>query len=167
MLFLNSRPFSLSVPLLTGVMREYILLVALLPILSFAAGCGGEEGLGMVNGVVKMDGKPLPDAAVEFNPDRGKGLTSYGRTDKSGAYYMMATRSDKGAAVGKNKVSITTYNLIDNGGKITSVPELVPTKYNQSTELEVDVRSGSNTFDFDLKTEGGKVITKKASPQDQ
>ena len=39
MLFLNSRPFSLSVPLLTGVMREYILRVALLPILSFAAGC--------------------------------------------------------------------------------------------------------------------------------
>ncbi|MEQ1828561.1 MAG: hypothetical protein ABL921_21545, partial [Pirellula sp.] len=134
---------------------------------SFATGCGGEEGLGKVNGVVTLDGKPLPDATVEFNPEGGKGLTSYGRTDKSGAYYMMATRSDKGAAVGKNKVSITTYDLADNGGKISSIPEMVPTKYNKSTELEVDVRSGSNKFDFDLKTEGGKVNTKKASPQDQ
>jgi hypothetical protein len=132
-----------------------------------AVGCGGEEGLGRVTGVVKLDGKPLPDAAVEFNPAGGQGLTSYGKTDKSGSYYMMATRTDKGAAVGKNKVSITTYDLVDNGGKISSIPEQVPTKYNKSTELEVDVRSGSNTFDFDLKTEGGKVNSKKASPQDQ
>ena len=160
----TARSFSSSI---VNILRRHSLLVGLLLCLSFSVGCGGEEGLGQVTGVVKLDGKPLPDAAVEFNPDRGKGLTSYGRTDKSGAYYMMATRTDKGAAVGKNKVSITTYNLVDKGGQISSVPELVPTKYNQSTELEADVRSGSNTFDFDLKTEGGKVITKKSSPQDQ
>jgi hypothetical protein len=149
------------------VTPKSVALVGILSAASLVIGCGGEEGLGKVNGVIKLDGMPLPDATVEFNPEGGKGLTSYGRTDKNGAYFMMATRTDRGAAVGNNKVSITTYDLADNGGKISSIPERVPTKYNKATELQVDVRSGSNTFDFDLKTEGGKVNTKKSGPQDQ
>lgn len=148
-------------------MHKQFLQVAFLSAILSVLGCGGEGGLGQVTGVVKLDDKPLPDASVEFTPLDGKGLTSYGKTDSTGAYYMMATRSDKGAAVGKNKVRVTTHDIHDNGGTLTNIPEKVPTKYNQATELEVDVQSGSNTFDFDLKTAGGKVVTKKAGPQDQ
>lgn len=127
-------------------------------------GCGSAEGLGQVTGVVKLDGEPLVDASVEFTPLDGKGLTSYGRTDKSGYYYMMATRMDKGAAVGRNKVKISTYEVIDNSH---SVAERVPTKYNSASELEVDVKSASNTFDFDLLTAGGRVINRKNDPANQ
>lgn len=136
------------------------LLMCVLPI-----GCGGEQGLGKVEGVVKLDGKPLPDASVEFTPADGKGLTSYGRTDQNGAYYMMATRSDYGAALGKNKVRISTYEITDTDGKRTVIQEKVPIKYNQSTELEADVQSGSNSLDFDLKTEGSKVAVRRETPE--
>ena len=127
-------------------------------------GCGSPDGLGQVTGVVKLDGQPLNEAAVEFTPVDGKGLTSYGRTDKNGYYYMMATRSDKGAAVGRNKVKISTYEVIDNSH---SVAEKVPTKYNSASELEVDVKSQSNTFDFDLSTVGGRVINRKNDSANQ
>ncbi len=130
----------------------------------FLSGCGGTEGLGRVAGKVTLDGKPLADASIEFTPVDGKGLTSYGRSDANGQYYMMATRTEKGAAVGKNSVRITTYEVID---LKTTLPERVPTKYNTATELERDVKSGSNAFDFELSTEGGKVVNKKRDPGNQ
>ncbi len=144
-------------------MNKYLMLSALLSLL-FHLGCSSEEGLGRVDGIVNLDEKPLANASVEFTPIDGKGLTSYGRTDNNGAYYMMATRSDKGAAVGKNKVRITTYEVLDDHGKLTTVPERVPTRYNQSTELEADVKSGSNDFNFDLKTEGGRIANRRENP---
>ena len=144
-------------------MNKYWVALAILSQV-FCLGCSYEEGLGRVDGVVKLDGKPLANASVEFTPTDGKGLTSYGRTDSQGAYYMMATRSDKGAAVGKNKVRITTYEVLDDQGKLTTVPERVPTRYNQATELEADVKSGSNDFNFDLKTEGGKIANRRQNP---
>ena len=128
------------------------------------SGCGSPDGLGQVTGVVKLDGQPLNEASVEFTPVDGKGLTSYGRTDKNGYYYMMASRSDKGAAVGRNKVKISTYEVIDNSH---SIAEKVPTKYNSASELEVDVKSQSNTLDFDLSTVGGRVINRKNDPANQ
>ncbi len=125
------------------------------------AGCGGKDGLGRVTGKVTLDGKPLANASIEFVPVDGKGLTSYGRTDTNGEYYMMATRSAKGAAVGKNSVRITTYEVLD---LQTTLPELVPTKYNTATELEREVKSGSNSIDFELSSAGGKVVGKKRAP---
>jgi hypothetical protein len=128
------------------------------------SGCGSADGLGFVTGVVKMDGKPLANASVEFTPIDGKGLTSYGRTDKDGYYYMMASRTAEGSAVGRNRVKISTYEVIDNS---RSIPETVPTKYNTSSELEAEVKSGSNTFDFDLSTSGGRVVNRKNDPSNQ
>lgn len=127
-------------------------------------GCGTAEGLGRVTGVVKLDGQPVPDASVEFTPVDGKGLTSYGRTDKSGYYEMMATRTEKGAAIGQNRVKISTHEVIDNSH---SVPEKIPTKYNSATELSADVKSGSNTFDFELSSAGGRIVNRKNDPSNQ
>jgi|688.fasta_scaffold28579_4 hypothetical protein len=146
------------------MIRPLSLIFVLVSVLAFA-GCSGQEGLGRVSGVVTLDDKPLPNAAVEFTPVDGKGLTSYGKTDSNGAYVTMATRTDKGSAVGENKVRITTYDILDEGGKQTRIPEKVPLKYNESTELKADVKSGSNTFNFDLKTEG-KIVNKRDNPRD-
>ena len=141
------------------------LMLTLAASLSFCfSGCGSADGLGQVTGVVKLDGKPLPEASVEFTPVSGKGMTSYGRTDSNGYYYIMASRSAKGAAVGTNKVKISTYEVIDNSH---SIPEKVPTKYNSASELQAEVKSGSNTFDFDLSTSGGRVVNRKNDPSNQ
>jgi hypothetical protein len=142
------------------VLNSNVLLFSgLCSTLLLLAGCGGvDDGYGRVTGVVKLDGEPLPKASVEFTPVNGVGMTSYGRTDSSGAYDMMATDDKMGAAVGVNKVRISTYDVIDSS---RSVPEKVPMKYNVMTELESDVKSGSNTFDFDLSSEGGRIQNRK------
>jgi len=132
------------------------------------AGCSGTRSdLGLVSGAIKLDGQPLPDALVQFVPQGGTGVVSTGRTDSSGHYYMMASRSAKGASLGPNRVRITTYEILDQNGKQVPVPEKVPTKYNSETELTATVASGENTFDFDLRTAGGKVEQAKQSPLTQ
>jgi hypothetical protein len=128
-------------------------------------GCGGTRGdLAPAKGNVKLDGQPLADALVEFVPQDGKGVMSLGRTDKNGNYQMMASRSASGASRGPNKVRITTYDILDSGGKQTVVRERVPTKYNAATELMVTVEPRGNTFNFELNTAGGRIEKASESP---
>jgi hypothetical protein len=129
------------------------------------AGCGESRGdLAPVTGNVKLDGQPLPGALIQFVPLEGKGVVSTGRTDDSGNYEMMATRTAMGASRGENEVRITTFEIEDQGGKQKVIRERVPTKYNSASELKVTVKPGRNKLDFDLATEGGKVEQKKVGP---
>jgi hypothetical protein len=129
------------------------------------AGCGGSrDDLARVRGTVKLDGQPLADALVEYVPQGEKGIVSMGRTNASGNYDVMATRTAAGASVGVNKVRITTYEILDEGGKQRVVKERVPTKYNSATELTVTVKPGGNKFDFDLSSAGGKIEKTSESP---
>jgi hypothetical protein len=129
------------------------------------AGCGTREGLVEASGKVTLDGQPLADALVEFIPQGATGVVSMGRTDRDGNYYMMASRTAKGASVGVNKVRITTYEILDLQGKQQMVPERVPTKYNSETVLSVTVaETGMNQFNFDLSTTGAKIDSVPESP---
>ncbi len=121
------------------------LLVAL-PIL----GCGGPEGVSGVEGVVTLDGKPVPDATVEFTPEGG-GRPSTGRTDASGHYELAYTATEMGAKEGKHNVKITTGGMKEEAGKLVEVPETIPATYNTKTTLSAEVTSGKNTVDFELK----------------
>jgi hypothetical protein len=152
-------------PLFANEMTRCTVIAASLVCTTLASGCsGGRRDLADVRGTVKMDGQPLVDALVQFVPQGSPGVTSLGRTDSSGNYYMMATRSATGASLGENKVRITTYEILDEGGKQKVVKERVPTKYNSATELVVTVKSRGNKFDFDLSTSGGKVEKMSESP---
>jgi hypothetical protein len=132
---------------------------------TLSAGCSASRSdLGPVQGNVKLDGEPLADALVEFIPQGEKGVVSLGRTDKGGNYEMMATRTAVGASRGVNKVRITTYEILDLGGKQKVVRERVPTKFNSATELVVTVQSRSNVFNFDLNSAGGKIEKVSESP---
>ncbi len=88
---------------------------------------------------------------------------STGRTDSSGNYYLMFSRSKKGARIGPSRVEITTFDLDGTQGGVKRIPEKVPAKYNSKSELTAEVKPGSNTFDFDLKSEDGALP--KARPQ--
>lgn len=117
-------------------------------------GCGGNPNLGKVTGSITLDGKPLPNAMVTFTPTSG-GATSYGRSDSSGNYSMMFNEKEAGAWIGTNKVSISTGDVLpDNSGVI---PELVPAAYNQNTTLTAEVKSGSNSFDWELDSKKSKI----------
>jgi hypothetical protein len=117
-------------------------------------GCGARSDLGSVRGKVTLDGQPLPNAFVVYAPTI-KGTTSYGRTDSSGHYEMMFTDNEKGAWIGENSVRISTGDL--GSGGAPGPKERVPMVYNQESMLKAEVKRGSNTFDFDLKSSAGRI----------
>jgi hypothetical protein len=123
------------------------------------AGCNSEglPGLGRVTGTVTMDGKPVPDALVAFEPVDGSAAPAMGRTDANGNYELYYSRGNKGAKVGENSVRINTYQETgeDDGRKIQK--ETIPARYNVLTELKATVNRGSNKVDFALKS-GGEII---------
>ena len=134
------------------------LTVANLFLLAAAAvclcGCGARNDLAAVQGKVTLDGQPLPDAFVVFAPTT-HGTTSYGRTDAGGNYEMMFTDNEKGAWIGENLVRISTGDLGRGGGP--GPKERVPIVYNEATTLKADVKRGNNAFNFDLKSNAGRI----------
>jgi hypothetical protein len=125
--------------------------------LFLALGCGGRDDLGRVSGTITLDGEPLADANVQFEPLTPGGSTSYGKTNSSGNYELMFSRSTTGASLGETRVRITTFDIVSRDGRDVGLPEKVPAKFNTESELIVKVAPGSNDLDFDLETKGGRV----------
>jgi hypothetical protein len=69
------------------------------------AGCGGSRTT-PVEGVVLLDGKPLPNASVQFVP-QGAGRDATGQTDASGAFSMSTSQPGDGVVPGEYKVVIS------------------------------------------------------------
>ncbi len=115
------------------------------------AGCGGPEhpDVGSVSGTVTLDSKPLPQATLMFQPSQGRG--SMGTTDDQGNYKLTYIDGVPGAIIGKHKVSIRT-EIPGEDGQPPVAKEKLPKKYHDKTELSVEVKAGSNTFDFDLSS---------------
>lgn len=136
-------------------MRSFIVFSMCLTSLFVSKGCT-RDGLpmGEVSGVVTVDGKPIDNAFVEFQPADGR--PSLGITDSSGAYSLNFTNDTSGALIGSHIVRITTeitgVKEGDVGGPVAGRKELLPSKYHSQSELTAEVRSGSNTFNFDLTT---------------
>jgi hypothetical protein len=119
---------------------------------TFLSGCGGgRSDLGRVSGVVTLDGQPLPNATVVFQPDAA-GPASYGLTDSQGLYTMMYDHSTRGAVIGTHTVSITTFQEGDPDAEppVSAAPEKLPAKYNRTSELREEVQVGNNEIDFAL-----------------
>jgi hypothetical protein len=138
--------------------------LGLFTVLACGGGCGGGDGpeLATVKGTITLDGKPLAGAEVSFQPESAAGSPALGETDQQGRYEMRHSRSRKGAQVGLHKVRITTAIERENDrGKIIRARERVPAKYNVKTELVREVKSGSNTIDFELDSIGNIVEQRK------
>lgn len=121
----------------------WLLLLGLL-----LGGCrkSGPE-LAPVRGRVTLNGKPLENADVVFQPDNGKS-PGVGRTDAEGHYELAYKRGVTGSPVGQNTVLIrVSRELVRN-------PPRIAAKFNSKSELRREVKAGQNEFDFDVTTEG-------------
>ena len=67
-------------------------------------GCGAQTSA--VQGVVLLDGRPLPNASVRFVP-QGSGRDATGHTDASGAFSMSTLQPGDGVVAGDYKVVIS------------------------------------------------------------
>jgi len=123
------------------------------------SGCSDKpDGIvfGKVHGTVTLDGQPLPDATVQFQPAAGR--PSYGRTDADGRYALGYRGRSWGAVVGPHTVKITTEDRIENEqtGEVRVIKELLPVHYHARSELTADVTAGENVVDFSLVSGGSK-----------
>ena len=124
------------------------------------AGCGNRARITPVSGVVTLDGKPLANAHVAFQPEAKSGIQtggagSYGMTDSNGAYSLRMTDTDEaGAVVSKHRVAINYVTQSDDSDPAKRPPpKKLPTKYNENSELTFDVVAGkANQANFDLKS---------------
>lgn len=79
-------------------------LAIAMPLLLIGCGSGDQPELGMVSGIVTLDGKSLPNVEVTFTPEIGR--PSYGETGKDGLFELVYIRDIKGAKVGRHNVTI-------------------------------------------------------------
>jgi hypothetical protein len=96
---------------------------------------------------VTLDGKPLAEADIRFQPD-GQERPSIGHTDIDGRYELIFKRGQTGAAVGKHTVRIWVSR------EIVRNPPVIAARFNSKSELRRDVKPEENEFDFDVTTEG-------------
>ena len=124
-------------------------------------GCGGGPKLARVTGVVRLDGKPYPNAVVSFqpvggkdNPDPGKG--SMGVTDADGKFVLLYDNTTEGALVGKHIVRISTQpgkGTKDDPAFETGSPDGVILPKDAKPDFEYDPipmewnEKSTNTFD--------------------
>ena len=128
----------------------------LLIVLATSAGCGPQgPPLAQITGTVTLDGEPLEGASVEFLPLTAAGSASHSieNTDADGHFAMGYTADRDGVLPGKYRVSISTVwdEMLENG-RMKRHAERVPMKYNERTELEVDVVEGKHDMPFDLSS---------------
>jgi hypothetical protein len=130
--------------------------------LVLALGCG--KRYAPVSGTVTLNGKPLANASVSFQPIAEKGVTepgpgSAGKTNDKGEYTLASSTGKEGAIVGKHRVMVSLHSV--QVGESDERPprggwpqaEKIPDRYNANTELTFDVQSGvSNKADFVLKS---------------
>src|SRR6476661_6873269 len=121
------------------------------------AGCGSGDTppLGGVTGTVTIDGAPLSGVIVAFMPSQGRPATA--QTDDKGFYRLEYVGGVEGCKVGP-----ATVSFFPPTGGAPSHP--IPAKYtNNSSEFKVDIQTGTNKFDFDLKSDSNPSPKGKTS----
>jgi hypothetical protein len=86
------------------MLRVYSLTLAAGGLL-LLCGCGGTS-FDSVTGTVTLDGQPVGDAVVVFNPDGG-GQVATGLTDSGGKFKMGTLKKGDGVRPGKYRVTVT------------------------------------------------------------
>jgi len=126
----------------------------LLIALGLAAGCGSGRGTGEVTGTVTVDGQTPPaGSSITFIPTDGQSQTAGSLID-NGKY------TARGVPVGSTKVQIRvprtagkpTGAAAGPGAQGGLIEESLPARYNDNTELTLDVKRGKNEKNWDLKT---------------
>ncbi|MFT5301122.1 MAG: hypothetical protein ACI814_001906 [Mariniblastus sp.] len=139
-------------------MNQSKFLLALGCFILAMTGCGGNNDLGLVTGVVTSDGKPVAGVVLEFVPTGG-GRDSVAKTNEQGEFEVMFVRDKPGAVIGEHQISFQIQGL--DGPAPSEEDEFNPptknvggdavsTKGRTISPDKVDVKAGQNEIDFKL-----------------
>ena len=128
-------------------------------------GCGG-DGLDRVpiQGVVKAQGVPVPNAIVQFTPKAGTpGEGAIGQSDAEGKFTVISSRQDD-AGVPPGSYGVRVSLMIDGKGKFLprdylqadypDAKEAIPAPYSLPTspiEITIDAKGGEVAVDIPVK----------------
>ncbi len=126
-------------------------------------GCGGGDPLGRqaVSGIVTLDGSPLQEGSIRFEPT-GESTTSSGAVIEQGKYSIT---KNKGLPPGKYRVVINAVKPEMGGaqpadempgdGEAVLPEELIPSEWNAKSQHFIEVvDSGTADFTHDIVTTG-------------
>src|SRR4051794_19479466 len=147
------------------MLRKFVLYGAILVGAGNAigmSGCGGNAKLAPVSGVVKLNGKPVADVEVLFQPVaetvNAQGPAAFGITGPDGRYTVKAIGEDTpGATIGKNQVLFSgrasAADFSEDGKKRGKPAVSIPARYSNESKMTFDVPpKGTTAADFELKS---------------
>jgi hypothetical protein len=135
-------------------------------LLVLLAGCG--SGNTTLEGTVTFGGQPVDGGAIVLVASGGKDVATGARIVDG--KYLVTAKADK-LPPGTYKVQI---NWLKGTGKkvksesdpdvtVEETQEVIPLEYNVQSKLSAEIKTGSNTANFELKA-GGAVGTTPAGP---
>jgi len=140
-----------------GYLRVGFTASALLCSVALLSGCG--SGSATAEGTVTLDNQPVDGGTIAFIPlgdadGEGKRPPASGEI-KAGKYHVDSTNKLK---TGKYRVEIRwpkstgKKNIDPDVTRGDETREAIPAKYNAESKETVEVKSGSNTFDYALRS---------------
>ena len=128
----------------------------LLTALAVAHGCGAKVPANpttyAVHGKVTLDGQPLKQGYVRFDPAvPGKGTPAEGQIKADGGYEARSFVGQSGTTPGEYKVSLAAIPRAQEG-EVSAEPLAVPEKYLKpdTSDVSKTVASGDNSIDIEL-----------------
>ncbi|NBO93665.1 MAG: hypothetical protein EBV06_15350 [Planctomycetia bacterium] len=135
---------------MNGITRNALFFACILA-LSTGIGCS-ETSKANVSGKITLDGKPLPEGLIRFLPADGQSQNA-DATIKDGQYTATMPPGEKRVeitapkVVGKRKM----YNTPDSP-TVDEIAELLPAKYNTSSDLKLTVKAGTQEKSYELSS---------------
>ncbi|WP_428306658.1 carboxypeptidase-like regulatory domain-containing protein [Lacipirellula sp.] len=118
-------------------------------------GCGGTSNQATVDGVVTLEGAPVPSGSISFVPASG-GTQSYAMSDASGNYEVYTGR-EAGLKPGEYNVTIVArerpaVNQTELGGPAPAGAAITPAWYAspETSGLKFTVAPGANEINLEL-----------------
>jgi hypothetical protein len=137
--------------------QSFRYLSLILVIVTGTLGCGGSKDdpkLGQVSGVVTLDGAPVANAAILFQPPQGRPST--GKTDANGRYELTYSIHSKGALLGHHTVTITDSDDDDDSSGARSKTKIPSIYSSKSSPLSAEINPGENEVNFTLSSNPAK-----------
>jgi hypothetical protein len=131
-------------------MRPALLSLILILVFCVLMGCGpGGPATHPVSGSVSLDGTPIPDGDIIFTDPTGAATSGMGKiTD--GKYTANITAGKKRVEIRASKMMPFPAGQVGAMGEKEGPQDYIPKKYNDQSELTMDVKAGTNTQDFPL-----------------
>ena len=121
-------------------------------IAAFIAGCDSGPPHADISGTITFEGKPVEIGAITFFPLDGKSQPA-GSEIKDGAYKTKVGYGEWKVSISATKVvgKRKLYGNNPNSPEMPLTAEALPERYNEKTELKLDVKERTIVKDYELK----------------